>query len=71
MQMLWFVVLLLFVAACWTLVIGSQLGLSAFDIERYAIWRMTWVLAYVVAGLSVCVVGWISLFSFVKPGSWR
>ena len=68
MQMLLFVVLLLFIAACWTLVIGSQLGLSAFDIERYAIWRMTWALAYVVAGLSVCVVGWIILFSLIKPG---
>ena len=71
MQMLLFSVLLLFVAACWTLVIGSQLGLSAFDIERYAVWRMTWALAYTTAGLSICFVGWIILFSLIKPGSWR
>ena len=71
MQALLLLLVLLFVAACWTLVIGSQLGLSAFDIERYAVWRMTWALAYTVAGLSLCVAGWLIVFSLVKPGSWR
>ena len=69
MQMLLFVVLLLFVAACWTLVIGSQLGLSAFDIERYAVWRMTWAIAYVVAGLSAVALGFMALVAIVKPGT--
>ena len=67
MQMLLLLVVLLFIAACWTLVIGSQLGLSAFDIERYAIWRMTWALAYVVTGLSVVALGFMALVAIVKP----
>ena len=68
MQLLLFVVVLLFIAACWTLVIGSQLGLSAFDIERYAVWRMTWALAYVVAGLSAVALGFMVLVAIIKPG---
>ena len=67
MQMLLFSGVMLFIAACWTLVIGSQLGLSAFDIERYAVWRMTWAIAYVVAGLSFCAVGFMALVAISKP----
>ena len=68
MQMLLLLVVLLFIAACWTLVIGSQLGWSAFDIERYAIWRMTWAIAYMVAGLSVCTAFMMLVVAFIKPG---
>lgn len=67
MQLLLLLVALLFIAVCWTLVIGSQLGLSAFDIERYAIWRMTWALAYVVAGLSAVALGFMALVAIIKP----
>ena len=67
MQMLLFSGVLLFIAACWTLVIGSQLGLSAFDIERYAIWRMTWAIAYMVAGLSAVALGFMVLVAIIKP----
>ena len=68
MQMLLFSGVLLFIAACWTLVIGSQLGLSAFDIERYAVWRMTWAIAYMVAGLSAVALGFMALVAIIKPG---
>ena len=67
MQMLLFSAVLLFIAACWTLVIGSQLGLSAFDIERYAVWRMTWAIAYMVAGLSAVALGFMVLVAIIKP----
>ena len=68
MQALFLLFVLLFIVACWTLVIGSQLGLSAFDIERYAIWRMTWALAYVVTGLSVCALGFMALVALFRLG---
>ena len=67
MQMLLFSGVLLFIAAWWTLVIGSQVGVGAFDIERYAVWRMTWVIAYTVAGLSFCAAGFMVLVAITKP----
>ena len=45
---------LTFVAICWALVIGHQL--NAFDPDRFAVLQGFTAVAYVGAGLSLCVV---------------
>ena len=66
MQAFFLLVVLAFIVACWTLVIGSQVGWSAFDIERYAVWRMTWPIAYMVAGLSFCAAFMMIVVAFIR-----
>ena len=54
---------LAFVMACWALVIGHQM--DAFDPDRFAVLQGFTAVAYVGAGLSVCVV-FVATIAFFK-----
>lgn len=58
---------LLFVVACWVFVIGHQLGLGAFDPNRYPIMDAgSLAIAYTTAALSLCAVVGVIVVVIVK-----
>ncbi len=61
---------LLFVVACWVFVIGHQLGLSAFDPDRYPVMEAgSLTIAHTTVGLSICAVaGIITVLVYKKLG---
>lgn len=61
------VFVLMFVVACWIFVIGHQLGLNAFNPNRYPVLDGgSLAIAYTVAALSLCAVAALFVAVVVK-----
>ena len=56
---------ILFILACWVLVIGHQMGYHAFDPSVYSVLEGALIIAYTVAAISLCGVAAFLFLSMV------